>query len=84
MKQPMDVDSGAALPDDSHGLSRRLFMARAALATAAVAVAPSLLLGSRSARADGLPPELVRDALNGVLAPPDGSAGNQDPAGTRL
>lgn len=50
------------------GISRRLFLARSTLATAAAAVAPTLLIRSGNAHAAMLPPEAVRDALNGVLA----------------
>lgn len=51
-----------------HGLSRRLFLARSALGVAAAAVAPTLFVGAGKAQAAVLPPETVRDALNGAIA----------------
>lgn len=50
------------------GHSRRLFLTRSALALAAAAVAPTLLMRAGKAEAAVLSPEAVRDALNGVLA----------------
>ena len=48
-------------------LSRRQFLARSALVTAAVAAAPALLK-SRKAHAAVLPPAMITDTLNAVLA----------------
>ncbi|HVK98277.1 MAG TPA: hypothetical protein VM553_00620 [Dongiaceae bacterium] len=49
-------------------LSRRVFLARTALVTAATAIAPSLLWDMGAAQAAVLPNNVIIDTLNGVLA----------------
>ncbi|MCK0153469.1 twin-arginine translocation signal domain-containing protein [Alcanivorax sp. S6407] len=61
-------DDAAASPDDAQpALSRRQFLARSAVVTAAVAAAPALLK-SRTAHAGVLPQAMITDTLNAVLA----------------
>lgn len=63
----MHDDAGPESDKETSALSRRQFLARSALVTAAVAAAPALLK-SRTAHAGVLPQTMITDTLNAVLA----------------